>query len=121
MEAVKIPCEHDLLSKDNKIWANAVMRCKGHSPYCGGDGYCHVGGKCFTDTEMTREQALLEVDRLAQELHEERQANEVLKASSQSLVTQLELALQQNMEKGLTQRVFAIRFCIAEIKRFLKL
>ncbi|WMC00626.1 hypothetical protein [Acinetobacter phage Ab65] len=28
MKAIKIPCEHDLLSKNDEIWANAVMRCK---------------------------------------------------------------------------------------------
>ena len=40
MRAIKIPCEHDLLSKNDDTWANAVMRCKGGSPYCGADGYC---------------------------------------------------------------------------------
>lgn len=121
MKAVKIPCEHDLLSTDEKIWANAVMRCKGHNPYCGSDGFCNAGGKCFVDQEMTREQAILEVDRLAQELYEERHRNEVLKASAQSLVNLLEIGLQQNLKKGMSERVFAVRYCIGEIKRFMKL
>ena len=120
MKAIKIPCEHDLLSKDNNVWVNAVMRCKGHNPYCGSDGYCNAGGKCFVDQEMTREQAILEVDRLAQELHEERQLNEVLKASAQSLVNVLEISLEQNLKKERSERVFAIRYCIGEIKRFMK-
>lgn len=47
MKAIKIPCEHDLLSKNHDTWANAVMRCKGGSPDCGADGYCHVGGGLF--------------------------------------------------------------------------
>lgn len=66
IEQVDGIAEHDLLSKNHNVWADAVMRCKGGSPYCGADGYCHVGGKCFADQELTREQAILEVDRLAQ-------------------------------------------------------
>lgn len=117
MKAIKIPCEHDLLSKNHNVWADAVMRCKGGSPYCGADGYCHVGGKCFADQELTREQAILEVDRLAQELYSLKQENDRLRMSHEMLIKQLELALSQNIEKANSQRVFALRFCIAEIKK----
>ena len=54
MKAIKIPCEHDLLSKNTEVWANAVMRCKGFTPNCIADGYCHFEGSCFADQEMTR-------------------------------------------------------------------
>ena len=33
MKAIKIPCEHDLLSKNHNVWANAVMRCKGDGEF----------------------------------------------------------------------------------------
>lgn len=117
MKAIKIPCEHDLLSKNHNVWANAVMRCKGGNPYCGADGYCHANGECFADQSLTREQAILEVDRITQELHGLKQENDKLRMSSEMLIKQLELALGQNLKSGNSQRVFALRFCIAEIKK----
>ena len=117
MKDVKIPCEHDLLSKDTNIWADAVMRCKHGFGHCGGDGYCHAGGVCFVDQELTREQAILEVDRLTQELHNAKLENDKLKNSSQLLIKQLELAIEQNLKQSNDQRVFALRFCIHEIKK----
>ena len=120
MKAIKIPCEHDLLSKNHNVWADAVMRCKGGNPYCGADGFCHAGGNCFADQELTREQAVLEVDRLAQELHEAKHENEKLRTSSESLISSLEFALEQNMKSGKSERVFAIRYCIGEIKKTMR-
>lgn len=120
MKAIKIPCEHDLLSKNHNVWANAVMRCKGGNPYCGADGYCHADGECFADQELTREQAILEVDRLAQELHQAKQENDNLRTSSARLIKQLEFALEQNKKSGKSERVFAIRYCISEIKKTLR-
>lgn len=119
MKDVKIPCEHDLLSKDTNIWADAVMRCKHGFGHCGGDGYCHAGGVCFVDQELTREQAILEVDRLTQELHNAKLENDKLKNSSQLLIKQLELAIEQNLKQSNDQRVFALKFCIHEIKKYL--
>ena len=120
MKAIKIPCEHDLLSKNHNVWANAVMRCKGGSPYCGADGYCHAGGECFADQELTREQAILEVDRLAQELHNAKIENDKLRNAASRLISQLEFALEQNKKSGKSERVFAIRYCIGEIKKALR-
>ena len=120
MKAIKIPCEHDLLSKNHNVWADAVMRCKGGSPYCGADGYCHAGGECFADQELTREQAILEVDRLAQELHNAKIENDKLRNAASRLISQLEFALEQNKKSGKSERVFAIRYCIGEIKKALR-
>lgn len=120
MKAIKIPCEHDLLSKNHNVWADAVMRCKGGSPYCGADGYCHAGGECFVDQELTREQAILEVDRLAQELHNAKIENDKLRGAASRLISQLEFALEQNKKSGKSERVFAIRYCIGEIKKTLR-
>ena len=120
MKAIKIPCEHDLLSKNHNVWANAVMRCKGGNPYCGADGYCHADGECFADQELTREQAILEVDRLAQELHQAKRENDNLRTSPASLIKQLEFALEQNKKSEKSERVFAIRYCIGEIKKTLR-
>ena len=120
MKAIKIPCEHDLLSKNHNVWADAVMRCKGGSPYCGADGYCHAGGECFADQELTREQAILEVDRLAQELHNAKIENDKLRNAASRLISQLEFALEQNKKSGKSERVFAIRYCIGEIKKTLR-
>ena len=120
MKAIKIPCEHDLLSKNHNVWADAVMRCKGGSPYCGADGYCHAGGSCFADQELTREQAILEVDRLAQELHKAKIENDKLRNAASRLISQLEFALKQNKKSGKSERVFAIRYCIGEIKKDLR-
>lgn len=120
MKAIKIPCEHDLLSKNHNVWANAVMRCKGGSPYCGADGYCHAGGECFADQELTREQAILEVDRLAQELHNAKIENDRLRNAASRLISHLEFALEQNKKSGKSERVFAIRYCIGEIKKTLR-
>ena len=117
MKAIKIPCEHDLLSKNNDTWANAVMRCKHGSGDCGSDGYCHAGGSCFADQELTREQAILEVDRLAQELHNSKIENDKLRNAASQLISQLELAKEQNLKSGNGQRVFALRFCIHAIKK----
>lgn len=120
MKAIKIPCEHDLLNKDHDVWANAVMRCKTHNPYCGADGYCHADGKCFTNQELTREQAILEVDRLSQELYILKNENDRLKQLPKTLIQQLELALDQNIKKREnSQRAFALKYCISEIKRVL--
>ena len=120
MKATKIPCEHDLLSSNHSVWDDAVVRCKTGHPYCGADGFCHAGGECFADQELTREQAILEVDRLAQELHSLKRNNDLLGASAESLIKQLELAIKQNIEKGKSERVFAIRYCVAEIKKALR-
>ena len=120
MKAIKIPCEHDLLSKNHNVWANAVMRCKGGNPYCGADGYCHADGECFADQELTREQAILEVDRLAQELHNAKIENDKLRNAASRLISQLEFALEQNKKSGKSERVFAIRYCIGEIKKTLR-
>ena len=120
MKAIKIPCEHDLLSKNHNVWADAVMRCKGGSPYCGADGYCHAGGECFADQALTREQAILEVDRLAQELHNAKIENDKLRNAASRLISQLEFALEQNKKSGKSERVFAIRYCIGEIKKTLR-
>ena len=120
MKAIKIPCEHDLLSKNHNVWADAVMRCKGGNPYCGADGYCHAGGECFADQELTREQAILEVDRLAQELHNAKIENDKLRNAASRLISQLEFALEQNKKSGKSERVFAIRYCIGEIKKTLR-
>ena len=120
MKAIKIPCEHDLLSKNHNVWADAVMRCKGGNPYCGADGFCHADGECFADQELTREQAILEVDRLAQELYEAKRENDRLRTPSESLIKQLELAKKQNIDTGKSERVFAIRYCISEIKKTLR-
>ena len=117
MKAVKIPCEHDLLSKDTNIWANAVMRCKGGNPYCGADGYCHVGGACFVDQELSREQAILEVDRLAQELHNSKIENDKLRNFAEALIQKLEYGIGRNKEMGNSERVFALRYCVNEIKK----
>lgn len=120
MKAIKIPCEHDLLSKNHNVWADAVMRCKGGNPYCGADGYCHADGECFADQELTREQAILEVDRLAQELHNAKIENDKLRNAASRLISQLEFALEQNKKSGKSERVFAIRYCIGEIKKTLR-
>ncbi|MCH7357550.1 hypothetical protein MMP61_18605 [Acinetobacter sp. NIPH 1958] len=117
MKAIKISCEHDLLSSNHNTWVDAVMRCKGGSPYCGADGYCHAGGGCFADQEMTREQAILEVDRLSQELYNAKIENDKLRNMGSQLVNQLELAKEQNLKSGNDQRVFALKFCIHEIKK----
>jgi len=117
LKAIKIPCEHDLLSKDHDTWANAVMRCKHGFGHCGSDGYCHADGACFVDQKLTREQAILEVDRLAQELHNAKIDNDKLRNAANQLVTQLELAKEQNLKSGNDQRVFALKFCIHEIKK----
>lgn len=115
MKAVKIPCEHDLLSSNSEVWADAVMRCKTGNPYCGADGYCH-SGDCFADQSLTREQAILEVDRLAHELHKAKQENDKLRSLPVNLIKHLEFALEQNKKAGKSERVFAIRYCISEIK-----
>ena len=117
MKAIKIPCEHDLLSKNHDVWASAVMRCKHGFGDCGSDGYCHAGGSCFADQELTREQAILEVDRLAQELHNAKIENDKLRNAANQLVNQLELVKEQNVKNGNDQRVFALKFCIHEIKK----
>ncbi|MEQ1277326.1 hypothetical protein [Acinetobacter soli] len=117
MKAIKIPCEHDLLSKDTNTWANAVMRCKHGFGHCGSDGYCHAGGVCFVDQELTREQAILEVDRLAQELYSAKNENDKLRYAAQALINQLQFAKEQNLKQGNSQRVFALQFCILEIKK----
>ena len=117
MKAVKIPCEHDLLSSNSEAWANAVMRCKTGNPYCGADGHCHLGGGCFADQSLTREQAILEVDRLAHELHKAKHENDKLRSIPVSLINHLEFALDQNKKAGKSERVFAIRYCISEIKK----
>lgn len=119
MKVIKIPCEHDLLSDDPEIWAEALVRCDGQYPYCGSDGFCQMGGNCFTDKELTREQAILEIDLLKQQLKESRHENMVLKTTCNGLLERLELVEHQNEKKGFSERVFAIRYCIVEVKRML--
>ena len=119
MKAIKIPCEHDLLSIDAETWANAVMRCKTSNPYCGADGRCHADGACFADQTLTREQAILEVDRLSQELYKANQENKKLRSLPRTIINDLEYALEQNKKDKKSQRVFAIRYCISEIKKVL--
>ena len=119
MKAIKIPCEHDLLSNDAETWANAVMRCETSNPYCGADGRCHADGACFADQTLTREQAILEVDRLAQDLYRAKRENDHLRILPKSLIKHLEYALEQNKKEGKAERVFAIRYCINEIKKII--
>lgn len=117
MKAIKIPCEHDLLSENPDAWAEAMMRCKHAGAFCGADGYCHYNGSCFADQSLTREQAILEIDRLAQELYALKNENDKLTVLPQVLTGQLELALKQAMDKGHSERAFALRACINEINR----
>lgn len=117
MKAIKIPCEHDLLSTKPEVWAEAMVRCKHAGAFCGADGYCHYKGACFADQSLTREQAILEMDRLAQELYELKQENNQLAVLPQVITNQLEFALKQAMDKGHSEKVFAFRACINEINR----
>ncbi|UHT64238.1 hypothetical protein ABEDC_1029 [Acinetobacter lwoffii] len=57
---------------------------------------------------------------MAQELHQAKQENDNLRTSSASLIKQLEFALEQNKKSGKSERVFAIRYCIGEIKKTLR-
>ncbi|WMC00457.1 hypothetical protein [Acinetobacter phage Ab69] len=93
-----------------------VMRCKGGSPYCGADGYCHAGGTCFADQELTREQAILEVDRLAQELHNSKIENDKLRNAASQLVSQLELAKEQNLKNGNDQKSICFVVLLVSMK-----
>lgn len=117
MKTIKIPCEHDLLSNNHETWANAMVRCQHAGAFCGADGYCHNEGNCFVDQELTREQAILEIDQLTQQLHTQKQKIDSLNVAPRRLIAQLEIALEQNITKRNEERVFAIKFCIAEIKR----
>ena len=59
----------------------------------------------------------MEVDRLAQELYNAKIENDKLRNSAKALINQLELAKDRNLQSGNDQRVFALRFCIHEIKK----
>lgn len=120
MNVIKIPLERDLQSPDHDIWANAVMMCKGGNPYCGGDGVCHAGGECFSVTELTREQAILECHLLDKEVRELREKNELLEVEAMAMIAELQVAADFNAKEGNTQRVFAMRYCITQIQRLLK-
>ena len=73
--------------------------------------------KFVEDFGIERAKAILEVDRLAQELYSAKLENNKLRNSSQALIDQLELLREQNKKHGNSQKVFALQFCIHEIKK----
>ncbi len=51
------------------------------------------------------------------ELYNAKIENDKLRNMGSQLVNQLELAKEQNLKSGNDQRVFALKFCIHEIKK----
>ena len=109
---MRIPKESDLRSTVDDTWANAVMQCKGHNPYCGTDGYCHNGGSCFVNQDMTKEQALQEIMHMQKELDDARVKCNQMKSKHLSLISSLKAEKDVAVKKGKSERVFAIRQCL---------
>lgn len=114
---MRIPIEADLKSINTETWANAVMQCKGGNPYCGADGYCHTGGTCFVDQEMTLEQAMQEILHLRKELDETRAKCNQIHALHLNLVARLERSKDMALKEGKSERLFALRQCLSVLKR----
>ncbi|MEG2266834.1 MAG: hypothetical protein RSC68_21195 [Acinetobacter sp.] len=112
-----IPCESDLTSSIPETWAKAVMCCKTGNPYCGADGYCHIGGECFDVKELTLKEALEEIQYLNKELDETRVRCNQIEALHSSLLTRLEHSKNIALKEGKSERVFAIRQTLAILER----
>lgn len=113
----RIPCEADLQSSIDTIWANAVMACETGNPYCGADGYCHADGACFEVKELTLEQALVEIEYLKSELDKTRVKSNQVDALHSSLIATLEREKDFALKQGKSERMFALRRCLTVLKR----
>lgn len=109
---MRIPKESDLRSTVDKTWAEAVMHCKGHNPYCGADGYCHSGGSCFIDQDMTRERALQEIMHMQKELDDARSKYSQIEAKHMSLISRLKAEKGLAVKGGKSERAFVIGQCL---------
>jgi len=109
---MRIPKESDLRSTVPETWAKAVMQCKGHNPYCGPDGYCHRGGDCFIDQDMTKEQALQEIMHMQKELDDARVKCNQMESKHLNLISSLKTDQSMAIKSGKSERVFAIGRCL---------
>lgn len=114
---MRIPIESDLKSVNDETWAIAVMQCKTKDPYCGADGFCHSGGSCFVDQDMTLEQAMQEILHLRKELDETRSKHNKISALHLNLISRLESSKDIAMKEGKSERLFALRQCLSVLKR----
>lgn len=113
----RIPCEADLKSTIDTTWANAVMACETGNPYCGVDGRCHADGACFEIKELTLDQALVEIEHLKSELDKTRVKSNQVDALHSSLIATLEREKDFALKQGKSERMFALRRCLAILKR----
>ena len=114
---MRIPTEEDLKSINAETWADAVMQCKSHNPYCGADGLCHSGGSCFINQKMTLEQAFQEILHLRKELDEARAKCNQVDALHLNLIARLERSKAMALKEGKSERLFALRQCLSVLKR----
>ena len=90
---------------------------KTNNPYCGADGRCHADGACFISQEMTLEQAKQEILHLRKELDETRAKCNQIDALHLNLVARLEWSKDMALKEGKSERLFALRQCLAVLKR----
>lgn len=112
-----IPCEADLLSTNDKTYADAINRCQHAGAYCAQDGYCHFNGDCFVNLDLTREQAIAEIDHLKSELEDARVKYRSMEGKYFYLIDRLDLAHKQALHNGHSERLFALRQCLGIMKK----
>lgn len=112
-----IPCEADLLSTNDKTYADAITRCQHAGAYCAQDGYCHLNGECFANPDLTREQAIAEIDHLRSELEDARVKYRSIEGKHLYLIDRLDMLQQQALKQGYSERLFALRQCLSILKR----
>lgn len=56
-------------SATDERWAAAMLRCRSAGPYCGADGYCHLGD-CFTPEAPAASHEAHQLELIREELGE---------------------------------------------------
>lgn len=107
-----IPCESDLLSTNDQTFAEAMMKCRHAGAFCMQDGYCHFDGECFTDQELTREEAIAEIEHMREEIEDARVKYRQMEAKHLNLIARLNTEKDRAIKKGQSEKVFAFNRCL---------
>lgn len=122
----RIPCEADLSSDDNEIWARAVSKCiLAATPQCTETKSCAFEGSCFDlvnvepgeDTNQALERLVVDLQNKVEQL--EVRQNTLLAALEFRLIG-TERLYKQAIRKGNETNAFAYHILKGELKTLIK-
>ena len=114
---VRIPCEDDLNSTVSDTFAMAAIQCQHAGGYCVQDGYCHFGGSCFVNQDLTPEQMLHELQFMKNELRDARAKASDAEARESRLIIKLKSSCDAARKKGNSERALALSWAATQLSK----